>query len=65
MPDTRDDPHQAEIALAELQRLHPLIEADAQPLLTLQGSLASRRSVGGTAPERVKEEIARHRQRLA
>ena len=54
-----------ELPLAELQRLHPLIEADAQPLLTLQGSLASRRSVGGTAPERVKEEIARHRQRLA
>ena len=37
---------------------------DVHAALTLEGSVASRRHVGGTAPERVGDEIARHRLRL-
>jgi len=54
----------AELPLAELQALHPSIGADARAALTLQGSLQSRTTRGGTAPERVREQIERHRQRL-
>ena len=41
-----------------------LIEADIHGVLTLEGSVAARKHTGGTAPERVRAEIARHRQRL-
>ena len=37
----------------------------AREALTLQNSLAARDSRGGTAPKRVREQIARHRARLA
>ncbi|HET7524735.1 MAG TPA: argininosuccinate lyase [Burkholderiaceae bacterium] len=50
---------------AELRSLHPAIGDDAQAALTLQGSLRSRTSQGGTAPQRVREQIERHRRRLA
>ena len=53
------------LPLAELQRFHPSIAADALPALSLAGSLASRRVVGGTAPAQVEAQIARHRTRLA
>jgi argininosuccinate lyase len=55
----------SELTLAELQALHPAIEADVHAVLTPQGSLAARRVLGGTAPERVREQIERHRTRLA
>jgi argininosuccinate lyase len=35
-----------------------------QAVLTLRGSLASRNVVGGTAPEQVRAQIARHKVRL-
>ena len=38
---------------------------DVHAALTLEGSVASRDHVGGTAPERVRDEIAAHRARLA
>jgi argininosuccinate lyase len=53
-----------DVPLAELQRFHPAIDADALAVLTLRGSLAARDIVGGTAPRRVAAEIGRHRQRL-
>ena len=55
----------SDLTLAELQALQPAIEADVHAVLTPQGSLAARRVLGGTAPERVREQIERHRTRLA
>jgi argininosuccinate lyase len=54
----------ADVPLATLQRFHPAISSDVHAVLTLRGSLASRNVVGGTAPEQVRAEIARHRARL-
>jgi len=54
-----------ELPLSVLKGFHPAIGADVQGVLTLRGSLASRNVLGGTAPEQVKKQIARHRARLA
>jgi len=53
-----------ELPLTVLQSFHPAIGADVQGVLTLKGSLASRNVLGGTAPEQVRAQIARHRTRL-
>ncbi|TSE27729.1 argininosuccinate lyase [Tepidimonas aquatica] len=55
----------SELPLPELQRFHPAIEADVYDVLSLQGSLAARATVGGTAPVQVRAQLQRHRQRLA
>ncbi|MCC7152212.1 MAG: argininosuccinate lyase [Rubrivivax sp.] len=55
----------AELTPAELQAIHPLIGADAAPVLTLRGSMHARGVVGGTAPEQVRTRIAAHQARLA
>jgi argininosuccinate lyase len=54
----------SELPLATLQGFHAAIEADVFECLSLQGSLDARNTVGGTAPERVLQEIALHRHRL-
>ena len=54
----------SELPLATLQGFHPCIEANVFDCLSLQGSLDARNTMGGTAPERVLQEIALHRQRL-
>ncbi|SFN81155.1 argininosuccinate lyase [Formivibrio citricus] len=54
----------AELQLVELATFSPLIEADVLPVLTPQGSLASRDHVGGTAPRQVKLQIARWKEKL-
>ena len=54
----------ADLPLATLQGFHPGIASDVHGVLTLRGSLASRKVAGGTAPEQVRAEIARHRTRL-
>jgi argininosuccinate lyase len=54
----------SELPLAVLQGFHPAIGAEVQAVLTLRGSLASRNVVGGTAPEQVRAQIARHKVRL-
>jgi argininosuccinate lyase len=54
----------SELPLATLQGFHPAIGADVQAVLTLRGSLASRNVIGGTAPEQVRAQIARHKARL-
>ena len=43
----------------------PSIEADALQKLSLEGSLAARDHIGGTAPEQVRAAIARARADLA
>jgi argininosuccinate lyase len=41
------------LSLAQLKKFSPLIGKDVYKVLTLEGSLASRDHVGGTAPKRV------------
>ena len=53
-----------QLSLAELQQFSPLVEEDIFAVLTVEGSLASRRHIGGTAPEQVRAAIARARQQL-
>ena len=55
----------AQLPLEELRAFSPLIEQDVAAVLTLDGSVAARNHLGGTAPDRVRAEAARHRQRLA
>jgi len=55
----------SELPLAALQAFHPSIDADVHAALTLRGSLEARQVIGGTAPQQVLAQIARHRARLA
>ncbi len=55
----------AELGLDALREFSPLIDADVAQVLSLEGSVASRDHVGGTAPAQVRAAIARHRERLA
>ncbi|MGA8864995.1 MAG: argininosuccinate lyase [Gallionella sp.] len=50
-----------DIGLAELQKFSAQIEEDVYPILSLEGSLASRNHIGGTAPQQVEAAIARAR----
>jgi argininosuccinate lyase len=54
----------ADLSLAELQAFSTLIEADIYAVLTLEGSLAARDHLGGTAPNQVRGAVARARARL-
>jgi argininosuccinate lyase len=47
-----------DLELAEMQTIHPGIAAEAKQVLSLENSVASRRSLGGTAPENVAREAA-------
>ncbi|AEC19516.1 argininosuccinate lyase [Pusillimonas sp. T7-7] len=49
----------ADLSLQQLQAFHPSIEQDVFNVLTLEGSVAARNHIGGTAPERVKIEAQR------
>ena len=55
----------SELPLNVLQDFHPDIAQDVYSVLTLQGSVESRQTLGGTAPEQVRYQIERHRTRLA
>ncbi|MBK8534979.1 MAG: argininosuccinate lyase [Candidatus Competibacteraceae bacterium] len=48
----------AEMALMELQAFSPLIQDDVFAVLSLEGSVAARNVLGGTAPVRVREAAA-------
>jgi argininosuccinate lyase len=52
------------LSLAQLQAFHPAIGQDVFDVLSLQGSLHARNTLGGTAPAQVKKQIARHQLRL-
>lgn len=54
----------AELTLEELQSFSTLIGDDIYAVLTLEGSLAARNHIGGTAPQQVEAAIARARQSL-
>ena len=54
-----------QLDLADLQAIDPRIEAPALPRLSVEASVAARRSAGGTAPERVRQAIAAARDQIA
>jgi argininosuccinate lyase len=55
----------SEMALERLKEFSPLIEQDVFAVLTLEGSVAARDHVGGTAPNQVRKAIARVRGQLS
>ena len=54
----------AEMPLAQLQQFSDLIQADVFDVLSLEGSLAARDHLGGTAPKQVAAAIKRAYQRI-
>lgn len=54
-----------DLALNELQQFSAQIEADIFAILTLEGSMESRRHIGGTAPDQVQAAIHQGRQWLS
>ncbi|MFN0160090.1 MAG: argininosuccinate lyase [Burkholderiales bacterium] len=54
-----------DLPTAELAALSPKLDESARAVLSLEGSLAARNHVGGTAPEQVRAAVARARARLA
>ncbi len=53
-----------QLSLADLEAISPAIDATALEVLSLEGSVAARNHLGGTAPAQVRAAIARARQRL-
>jgi argininosuccinate lyase len=47
-----------------LQQFNAGIQADVFECLSLVGSLNARNTLGGTAPDQVRQQIARHHARL-
>ena len=54
----------SELPLSTLQQFNPAIQADVFDCLSLVGSLNARNTLGGTAPDQVRLQIARHHARL-
>lgn len=55
----------SDLALGELQKFAPQIESDIFAVLTLEGSMQSRKHTGGTAPEQVQKAINQAKQWLS
>jgi len=55
----------SEMSLDELRQFSETIDTDVFKVLTLEGSVAARNHLGGTAPQQVKAAIERARQRLS
>jgi argininosuccinate lyase len=53
------------VPLAEMQEIEPNITANVFAVLSIDASVNSRTSLGGTAPSRVKEQIAFWREKLS
>jgi argininosuccinate lyase len=54
----------ADLTLAQLRAFSPLVDEDVHAVLTAEGSAASRKHIGGTAPEAVRAAVKRGRARL-
>ena len=54
----------SELSIAALREFSPLIDEDVYAVLTLEGSVAARNHLGGTAPKQVSEAIRNARSRL-
>ena len=55
----------SEMSLEELQQFSATIEQDVFEVLTLEGSVAARNHIGGTAPDQVRAAASRAREALA
>ncbi|MCW9012591.1 MAG: argininosuccinate lyase [Gammaproteobacteria bacterium] len=55
----------SEMSLQELQQFSDIIAEDVFDVLTLEGSVASRNHIGGTAPEQVRQAVAQARDRIS
>jgi argininosuccinate lyase len=53
------------LPLAELKKLEPTITGEVYKVLTVEASVAARKSFGGTAPDRVREQVEFWKGRLA
>ena len=53
------------LSLTQLQKFAPVVEDDVFQVLSIDGSVAARNHPGGTAPQRVRAQVAVWRQRLA
>ena len=54
----------SDLSVTELRAFSALVEEDVRVVLTLEGSVAARDHIGGTAPAQVRAQIAAARQRL-
>jgi len=54
----------SEMSLQELQQFSDIIEAGVFDVLTLEGSVAARNHIGGTAPEQVLKAVSDGRERI-
>jgi len=55
----------SQLSLEALRQFNPAVGEDVYEVLSLRGSLLARNVLGGTAPQQVRVQIARHRTRLA
>ena len=55
----------SDLPLDTLQSFNPSVGQDVYEVLSLRGSLNARNTLGGTAPEQVRLQIAKHQARLA
>ncbi|MAP94399.1 MAG: argininosuccinate lyase [Ponticaulis sp.] len=55
----------ADLSLSDLQSIEPRLTDAVYSVLTVEASVSSRQSYGGTAPVRVREQIARWKELLA
>ena len=55
----------SEMSLEELRTFSPVVENDVFEVLTLDGSVAARNHLGGTAPAQVRAAIVRAKAKLA
>ena len=53
-----------DLSLEEMQAVHGQIDASVYAVLGVHNSVASRKSYGGTAPEQVRAQVARWKERL-
>ena len=54
----------SELSLGELKDFSAVVEADVFDVLTVEGSVAARDHIGGTAPAQVRKAVARARTRM-
>ncbi|MBB1249631.1 argininosuccinate lyase [Rhizobium sp. G21] len=54
----------SDLPLDELQAIHPGVTEDVYKVVTVEASVAARKSYGGTAPDQVRSQIAAWRERV-
>ncbi|MDH6267661.1 argininosuccinate lyase [Rhizobium sp. SG_E_25_P2] len=54
----------SDLSLDELQAIHPGVTDDVYKVVTVEASVAARKSYGGTAPDQVRHQIAVWRERV-